>query len=242
VRQRVAEVRPELVDRREQGLPVHYLTFTVPPALRARYTDRKEWLALAREAFRILRRHGMACAVEATHPVGDKAAEAVELDGDACTFHPHLNFLAVQRKGWRYKLDVHELREQWAEALGIDSPSSLPFPHVEIHWPQSARDRDKAAWAHVTRYVLRPFAGWQAWLPSVRWFGAYPKGVDYTCKCPTCRRTFDIVAAGDQARAIYYARATELGLDLVEYGLADHRPVVLAPLDPPPPPSRSVMK
>jgi hypothetical protein len=218
-RQRVAEVRPELPERRaswctRQGDPVHYVTLTVPPELRARYVDPAAWRELARLAWRILQRqHGMVFACEATHPVGDKGAERAELDGDPCTFAPHLNFLAVQRRGWRWTLDLPALRSAWAEALGWTGPHAVQV-RVELHFPQSQREEDRKAWAHVTRYVLRPFPGWQAWLPSLRWFGKFPRGIDYTCTCPACKAQFAIVATGDAAMALYYARAAALGIDL----------------------------
>lgn len=241
-RQRIEVARPALPElgrtpayAAKQGQPVHYVVLTLPPELRAGYLDPVAWRELGRKAWRMLRRFGFAFAIEATHPVGDKASEAaLEGDGDPAVFAPHLNFLAVQRAGFRWTLDLDALRAEWATVLGWRGPHAVQL-HVQLFFPGSQREEDKRAWAHATRYALRPFPGWQAWLPSVRWFGRYPH-VEYTCTCPHCRTAFAVVAAGDHAAALYFARAAELGIDLHQHGLADLRPVVLSRCEPPPPP------
>lgn len=130
--------------------------FTVPPEVRGKYLDPKAWQKVRKQAWQILRDHfGALYGVEASHPAGDKATSL---------FHPHLNFLWVQRKGWSPFVDVSSLRHQWSVQLGVDT--------VDVYHRYT---RDVGKIIHWARYVSRTFPGTHKWAGPIRWYGKYPK-------------------------------------------------------------------
>ncbi len=206
-RERALRVTKKLTAGRQGRSPWLCTVFTVPPSLRAHYAAHPaEWKTVAREAWGILRDFfGGRFAVESTHPVGDEHLS---------TFHPHLNFIWAQHGGWRAKLDVCELNEAWASVL-----NAPPLLHgkrcqrcnrkhrVDLH---HAFTDDIRELAHHVRYNVRTWAGWGEWLPSVRWFGAYPRNVDMTLRCDDCDSPFRILGFGRTAVALFQAHGAHL--------------------------------
>lgn len=144
--------------------------FTVPPRLRNKYLSPTEWQKVRKKAWHILKAHfGALYGVEASHPAGDT---------NPTLFHPHLNFLWVQKKGWTPFVDVNILRQRWSALLG-----------VQIADAYHRYTRDVGKIIHWARYVSRTFPGTHAWAGRVRWFGKYPKAkrpqdvVCWDCGC-----------------------------------------------------------
>ena len=151
-----------------QGKPVLYTVFTVPPELRAAAADPKTWTKWRRAIWKVMRlKFGGLFAVERTDPCGDRAPEK---------WHPHFNFLWVQTDGARPFIDVHALREAWAEVIGS---SRLPsVNHAYGHHP--------ARLQHWYWYMGRT---WPDWHQSVR--RHLTAGYDRQ-QCPdVCRRHCD---------------------------------------------------
>jgi len=138
------------------GRAVLYTVLTVPPAQRDRFRERKPWRRTLRRFWAILKRDfGALFGAECSHPAGDE-------DPDA--FHPHANFLWVQRQGFRPYIDVDALRRAWAKILGVEV--------VDVHHQYLP---DVSRIIHRCRYVTRTWPGWGSWLGSMRWYGCYPK-------------------------------------------------------------------
>lgn len=176
---------------------VIYTIFTVPECIRQRYYfDEKEWQKVRRKAWSILKkRFGALYGVEATHPVGDL---------DASHFHPHLNFLWVQRKGWRPFLDVDVLRLEWAKVLGVST--------VDVHSQYSGHIGRIIHWAN---YVTRTFPGTHQWTGPMRWYGKYPRIKELHQEvCPDCGCSYHVIGWID-ARLVdeYYETGILMGRD-----------------------------
>lgn len=238
-----------VAERVEKGLrgegPVHRVILTIPKLdgdrphdeelhqrlseLRRRLTAAEEWRKLGRAAAALLRSAPLRLrfCVEATHPVGDASPEE---------FQPHFNFVGVQCQGSRFYLrpkDIAALRAAWAGLLGLPVDAVNP-PEVSFYWPRR-RDREKAEWKHSLRYTLRPFPGWAAWLPSIRWFGAFPKGMSFESFCPHCGVKLGIRAAGPKALELALREMRAEGIDPRDHGWPDDRPIVFPAIGPPEP-------
>jgi len=134
---------------------VIYSVFTTPLQVREKYYDRGEWQKARRRIWKFLKKHfGAQFGVEVSHPVGDS---------DGKLFHPHLNFLWVQRKGWSPFINVDLLREKWAKVLGVEQ--------ADVYTQYAG---NKAMVKHWTNYVCRTFPGMHTWTGPVRWYGRYP--------------------------------------------------------------------
>lgn len=146
--------------------PILQTVLTVPPELRQRYADVGAWRSVLRKMWRVLEDgFGALFGCEATHPVGD----------DPEVFHPHANFLWVQKVGFRPFIDVERLRRLWAGILGAEV--------VDVHHSYFTSE---AKIAHRVRYVARVFPGWSLWVGNLRWYGRYPRHVDVPVLCPKC--------------------------------------------------------
>jgi hypothetical protein len=163
------------LDAGREGRPVLYTVLTVPPELRARYADPAVWRSACRRAWKVLRKQfGAEYGLEASHPAGE----------DLEVFHPHANFLWVQRPGFRPFLDVAALRRAWARILGYDGEVVVYHRYADA----------PGKIAHWARYVTRTFPGWSWWTPSVRWYGAFPRELpDREVVCPGCGQPFRFV-------------------------------------------------
>jgi hypothetical protein len=161
---------------------VIYTIFTVPMTERYKFIDPKEWGKVRKKVWRLLKNEfGGLFGIEASHPIGD----------DSRAFHPHLNFLWVQRKGFQPYIDVARLRQQFCVLMGVSAADVFSqysdAPGKILHW---------------CRYALRTFPGFMHWSGSVRWYGKYPK-VERQDRhiCATC---------GEEFKAIGYISAIDV--------------------------------
>lgn len=211
---------------------------TIPPELRERFVDPAAWRELGRRAFKMLSSVArLRFAVEATHPVGDgdhHQAGGAEVDGAPChEFHPHFNFIGVQLAGSMEFVAWDKLRAAWARVLGLP-PARTPQVHGEWFRPravefsrgaESVAEAAVADWRHAARYTVRPFPGWSAWAPPVRWFGEYPTGVEAPSYCPTCGVEVACCGVGATALRRYSSILEARGLDPWACGIPDWGPV-----------------
>ncbi|MBA7650330.1 hypothetical protein ES703_58133 [subsurface metagenome] len=162
--------------RQHWSRAVIYTVFTVPPAIRERfYFEKAAWQKVRKKAWRILKTHfGGRFGVEATHPSGDS---------NTGRFHPHLNFLWIQRDGYRPFLDIKLLRYEWARVLKTLS--------VDVY---SQYSNDVVQIIHWVKYVARTFPGSHKWTGPLRWYGNYPKMVKpHDVGCCDCKQRFTLI-------------------------------------------------
>lgn len=154
---------------------VIYSVFTVPISHREWYYDRKEWQKVRVKVWKILKaKFGAKYGLEATHPVSEE---------NPTLFHPHLNFLWVQKNGWSPFIDVTMLRTEWAGILGVNV--------ADVHTEYSGNN---AMVLHWCKYVLRTFPGMHQWTGPMRWYGNYPKNESQPqAICSQCGMPYTIV-------------------------------------------------
>jgi len=160
--------------------PILYTVLTVPESIREHYyLQPQEWRKVRRKLWHVLKNYfGALYGVEATHPVGDKDPKA---------FHPHLNFLWVQRKGFRPFLDVDRLRLEWQKILNVET--------ADVYSQYTSDIRRIYHWA---KYVTRTFPGTHDWTGPMRWFGKYPKiKIIRECHCSECQSQFRVIGTLD---------------------------------------------
>jgi hypothetical protein len=156
--------------------PVIYTVFTIPFMERYRFIDKAVWQKVRSKVWKILRQYfGAEFGVEATHPIGDESNE----------FHPHLNFLWIQKDGYSPFIDVDMLREKWSALLGVS------VADVNTQYSES-----QPKIRHMCNYALRTFPGYMWWCGSVRWYGHYPKLEKPTQEiCPECGKPFHCIGS-----------------------------------------------
>lgn len=163
-----------------------YSVFTVPVEVRERYYIKSNWQRVRVKVWKLLKeKFGALFGVEATHPIGDPVVERglITADSDGQVFHPHLNFLWVQRDGWSPFLDVKMLREAWSSILGV--------PNADV-WTNYSSNRN-VIWKWC-KYIFRSFPGMHQWCGSLRWYGHYPKGRrQRECLCPKCGEPYRLI-------------------------------------------------
>lgn len=161
--------------RQYQNRIVIYTVFTVPPEVRESCLNKAYWQKARKKAWGLLKSmFGAKYAVEVSHPQGDKNVKL---------FHPHLNFLWIQKPGFRPFIDVDLLRAKWGEVVGVEK-SDVYSQYTNkigkiIHW---------------CKYVTRTFPGTHKWTGSMRWYGKYPKikqPTEYVCS--GCNSKFKLV-------------------------------------------------
>lgn len=154
---------------------VIYTIFTVPAHIRERFLDPKVWQKARKKAWQILKgQFGAYYGVEASHPSSETTSSV---------FHPHFNFLWVQRPGFRPFLDVDLLRQKWSEVL-----------KVALSDVYSQYSSDIPLIAHWSKYVTRTFPGTHKWSGSMRWYGKYPKlKKPEQCVCADCGSYFHYI-------------------------------------------------
>ncbi len=182
--------------RRNQIKPVIYTVLTVPESERSKYLDPKAWQKVRKKAWKLLKsKFGALYGVEVSHPVGDK---------DANKFHPHLNFLWIQRDGFRPFLDVEKLRESWGEILNVAV--------ADVYTRYSNHVRQIKHWCN---YTSRVFVGLHKWTGSVRWYGKYPrKKTEVTCPCTQCSGKYKMIGWIDKLDVDnYYKHGFIIGVD-----------------------------
>jgi len=152
-----------------EGRSVLYTVLTVPPDLRGRFVSTDKWRKALRKIWKTMKASfGALYGVENSHPTGENLE----------VFAPHANFLWVQRPGFRPYIDVDELRAAWASIIGAEGP-------VDVHH-QYVPSGDVKKVAHRCRYSTRSFPGWGWWIPSMRWYGTYPRKMKK--EPPVCHR------------------------------------------------------
>ncbi len=154
---------------------VIYTIFTVPVHIRERFIDSKVWQKVRKQAWRLLKeKFGALYGVEASHPSGDQEGRV---------FHPHLNFLWIQKPGFRPYLDVELLRLKWSKVLNVDMSDVY-----------SQYSSDIPLIAHWAKYVTRTFPGTHKWSGSMRWYGKYPRlKKPEQCSCADCGSSFKFI-------------------------------------------------
>ncbi len=180
-KRRSASIFRRLVDQsmkrsdRHKIRSVIYTVFTVPEDQRHKYIDPKAWQKIRKKVWQILKSNfGGLYGVEVSHPVGDK---------DENKFHPHFNFLWIQRDGYRPFLDVDKLRFHWGKVLNV--------PVADVYSRYSNNVRKIKHWCS---YVSRVFVGLHKWAGSVRWYGKYPRGIaKVERRCADCGGRFKMI-------------------------------------------------
>lgn len=188
--------QPTTKSYRSRLKSVIYTVFTVPESERHKYLDPKVWQKVRKKTWKLLKsKFGGLYGVEVSHPVGDK---------DANKFHPHLNFLWIQRDGFRPFLDVEKLRESWGEILDVAV--------ADVYSRYSNHLRKIKHWCN---YVSRVFVGLHKWAGSVRWYGKYPRMKSKTdCPCAQCSGKFKMIGWIDKETVDgYYERGFMMGID-----------------------------
>jgi hypothetical protein len=174
---------------------VIYTVFTVPESIRDKFKEPRYWQRARKEIWRCLRAdYGGLYGVEVSHPIGDEAPTK---------FHPHLNFLWVQRDGYRPYIDVTGLRMRWAQILGVQS-ADVHSQYSDSHY----------LIRHWTNYVTRTFPGYHWWTGPVRWYGHYPIMKRVISLCPDCGCRIMIIGyLLEEDVQSYYERGYLMGRD-----------------------------
>lgn len=174
------------------GRPVIYTIFTVPISHRAKAADPKTWARWRRAIWKWLKKNcGGLFAVERTDPAGDT---------DPSRWHPHMNFLWMQRDGFRPFLDVEKLGAAWAAVIAAD---------VVNCWTAYSSNKGKL-W-HWYSYMGRTWPDWVDALKEahkrVNWFGSYPKKKPKETTCQNCGDSYVFVKCGPKEDAESLAAA-----------------------------------
>jgi len=146
-----------------------YTDFTIPMQLRSNCMDPKYWQDIRKKVWNLLKtKYHALFALEATHPISEKHPNV---------FHPHLNFLWVQKPGYKPFLDVKKLEAEYREILGFYRKVDLKHRYSDIIAKQM----------HWCNYVTRIFPAFADWTGALRWYGTYP-ALDKKEKfiCPLC--------------------------------------------------------
>jgi len=190
---RRAKRAKERLDKGRGNRQILYTVFTIPPELRLKFKDKKEWRKACRLAWSILR-DGFAgeFGVESTHPHGDPLDpdNTLAAEGDGGIFHPHMNFLWVRaegKRGYFTPVELRWLKKLWIEGLAKLTGARPPVVNVWHHYYKT-----KVELSERIRYVMRTFPGFSEWVGSIRWYGKYPRSKkedksDGTC--PHCHQT-----------------------------------------------------
>jgi hypothetical protein len=155
---------------------VNYTVFTMPYQLRPNCIDRKYMTKLRAKVFELLKtKYGADFAFEATHPIAED---------NPTEFHPHLNFLWTQKKGFPHYLNLDMLRADYADILGY---TGSPYLYHEY----SNNPGEIWKWCE---YVARTFPAYAKWCGHTKWFGNYPKLPEREhCKCAHCGSGFHLI-------------------------------------------------
>lgn len=197
ITKRRAKRAKERLDKGRQGRAILYTVLTVPPHLRETYVDRKAWRKLIRGAWRVLREEFAGeFAVESSHPHGDPRDEGEDA---AELFHPHVNFLWVQRRGFSPYIDVDRLRVRWSALLGVE------VSDVWHHYYKDPRELQRRI-----EYVMRTFPGFAGWVGSVRWYGQYPRKLSpHVWKCDKCGEPYSFAGMVEEGEYTLYLQRTQ---------------------------------
>ncbi|MBA7544723.1 hypothetical protein ES705_37084 [subsurface metagenome] len=166
--------------------PVMYTVFTVPLDVRKRALSSKTWSYWRECIVEVLKRdYGLRYGVESSHPIGD----------DENIFHPHMNFLWIQKAEFMHKLNLRKLQASWKKI--IKTEKEVEKIDIYNHW---YKNRYKII--HLVGYVVRAFPGWKFWRgQATRWYGEFPreKDIDYESYdpddwiCPDCGKKIEFI-------------------------------------------------
>jgi hypothetical protein len=153
----------------DNSVTVNYTVFTMPYQLRPQCMNKEFMRKLRARVYQMLAdKHGADCAFEATHPWGDK---------DPMEFHPHLNFLWIQRKGFSHYLNLQQLRADYADILGYQGEPYIYHEYSNL---------SGTIWKWC-EYVARTFPEFSKWCGHTKWFGNYRRKPEKEChKCAKC--------------------------------------------------------
>lgn len=174
---------------------VIYSVFTVPDSIRERYLDPKEWSKVRRKVWMVLKsKFGGSYGFEASHPIGENQSK----------FHPHLNFIWIQKNGYSPFIDVEMLRQEWSTILKVDEAD------VYTQYTSSP-----ARIMHWCKYVTRVFTGYSEWTGRTRWYGSYPKSNQIEPSvCPDCKCRIKVIGRIDaDVVRDYYKYGYLMGID-----------------------------
>lgn len=180
------------MERGRAGRDLCYTVLTVPPTLREKAADYKTWKRWRSKVWNLLKtRWGADYGYERTDPAGDEDKEV---------WHPHFNFLWVQRPGFRAFIDVDELRREWAKIIGASGA-------VDV-WHQYAQERDVAKRVHWYDYMGRT---WPDWVKAVQHgartipLGRPPKVEREKPCCRECGERWRVWKLGSKEEAEFWA-------------------------------------
>ena len=164
-----------------------YTDFTIPPILRQNFVIPAQWQKLRTAVWEILRNQfGAEYALEATHPISEKHPGV---------FHPHLNFLWIQRLGFKPFLNVDKLADAFRDALNYKGV-------VNLHHDYSSKT---ARIVHWVNYVTRIFPEYADWAGQLRWYGRYPrKHIHDPFICQVCGNKYMALGYIDSYRVSSY--------------------------------------
>ena len=177
---RTKKALPRLNAKRYSS-PVMYTVFTVPYDVRKRAESTETWSYWRKCIVEVLKRdYGLRYALGSSHPTGE----------DENIFHPHLNFLWIQKTGCKHKIDLTKMRSTWSKI--IKAKGAVDIYHQWYKKEYKIR--------HLVSYVLRTFPGWKFWRgQAVRWYGEYPRNIDNEIYedtdwiCPDCGEEITIM-------------------------------------------------
>ena len=157
--------------------PIMCTNFTIPEELRKKALNIATWRYWVKCLIKKMKEnYGFSWGLVSSHPTGENKD----------VFHPHINILWIQKKGFRHKLDLDRLRVEWKHIIRAKN-------QVVIYHEWVKKEGEKI---HKINYVVRPFPGWKWWRgTSVRWYGVYPRGIDYKKDwvCPECGEKIEII-------------------------------------------------
>jgi hypothetical protein len=167
---------------------VIFTIFTMPLSLRDNFKQPKAIKKLRGDLWKILKENfGGLFAYEATHPISEKHPDV---------FHPHLNFLWVQKSGFRPFIDVERLRRLYSDLLNYKISDVDLYTHYSNKIPQIWK------WC---QYAARTFPNFATWCGPVKWFGKYPKSDQkQTFICPQCMEFIRVLGYIDSYSVLSY--------------------------------------
>ncbi len=157
--------------------PIMCTNFTIPVELRTKALNIATWRYWVKCIIgKLKENYGFSWGLVSSHPTGKNKE----------IFHPHINVLWIQKRGFRHKLDLIILRADWGNIIKIKK-------EVVIYHRWVKKEGEKI---HRINYVVRPFPGWKWWRgTSVRWYGEYPRGINidpHDWICPDCGEKIEI--------------------------------------------------
>jgi hypothetical protein len=199
---RARRIRHRL-DAGRENRAVLYTVFTVPEGLRQAAADPARWTRWRRAIWKWMKENaGALYGAERTDPAGqcDQARATGEYcDCAKCSkWHPHLNFLWVQRPGFRAFIapeQLEEMKRAWKKILGEKHFRDVCGEEtaVSVHHAYSGPWKGEEFGRQVDHWCSYLGRTWPHWIKSVkkhitlRWLGKFPKIDHYPASvCEDC--------------------------------------------------------